>query len=203
MIGTEWIATQPDPWMTRLCRITAELGITLFLSHPERDDDLDQLFNTVFVIVNGIIVGSHRKINALRSGSEAWSSPGSKAVPVSVLPSVKVGVLICGDAFSPGIAASLHTQGAQLLISSAAWAPGFHGPNGEWERCSSATGLPVIVCNRTGPDRSLDFSDAESVIVQDGRRLLSFSSSRSKVVLIDWDKQKKVFIAGHHRILHL
>jgi predicted amidohydrolase len=161
------------------------------------------LFNSVFVIVNGIIVGSHRKINALRSGSEAWSSPGSKAVPVSVLPSVKVGILICGDAFSPDIAASLHTQGAQLLISSAAWAPGFHGPNGEWERCSSATGLPIIVCNRTGHDRSLDFRDAESVIVQDGRRLLSFSSSRSKGILIDWDLQKQSFIAGNYRILHL
>ena len=40
-----------------------------------------------------------------------------------------------------------------MLISSAAWAPGFHGPNGEWERCTEDTGLPwwcAIAQGRTG-----------------------------------------------------
>lgn len=37
-----------------------------------------------------------------------------------------------------------------MLISSAAWAHGFHGPNGEWERCTQNAGLPLLVCNRTG-----------------------------------------------------
>jgi len=97
-----------------------------------------------------------------------------------------VGVLICADAYSPGIARSLKAQGAQLLVSSAAWAPGFHGPNGEWEQCTRDTGLALLVCNRTGPDRTLSFTDAESVIVKDGQRLLSFQAERSAVVTIDW-----------------
>lgn len=203
MIGTEWIAPQPDPWMTGLCRKTAELGVTLFLSYPERDAGSDRLFNTVFVLANGRVVGSHRKINALRSGSEAWSSPGTKAEPIKVPPSIKVGILICGDAFSPGITASLHARGAQFLVSSAAWAPGFHGPNGEWERCSSATGLPLLVCNRTGTDRFLDFRDAESVIIRQGRRLLSFRSPCSKVILIDWDLVNQALVSDYQQILPL
>jgi hypothetical protein len=90
------------------------------------------------------------------------------------------------DAYSPGIARSLKAQGAQLLVSSAAWAAGIHGPNGEWEQCSRDTGLALLVCNRTGPDRTLNFTDAESVIVKNGR-FLSFQAERSTVFTIDRD----------------
>lgn len=186
-IGIDWIGPQPDPWMTTFCQLTEALQITVFLAHPERDASSGALFNSVFVIANGMIIGRHHKINALRTGSEAWSSPGTRVMPITVPPVGKVGVLICGDAFSPEIAVSLKQQGARMLVSSAAWAPGFHGPNGEWERCSRETGLPLLVCNRSGADHSLDFTKAQSVVVKDGRRLLSFSSPASTVVLIDWD----------------
>ncbi|MEO8326869.1 MAG: hypothetical protein ABI618_13525 [Nitrospirota bacterium] len=74
-----------------------------------------------------------------------------------------------------------------MLISSAAWAPGFHGPNGEWERCTQDTGLAVLVCNRTGPDRTLDFTAAESIVAQNGERLLTLSSNPSTAFIIDWN----------------
>jgi len=186
-IGTEWILPQPDPWMRELCQKIARLHVTVFLSHPERDGQTGKLYNSVLVIgTNGTILGTHRKINTLQVGSEVWSSPGDQAVPISVPPVSRVGVLICADAYSPGIARSLKAQGAQLLVSSAAWAPGFHGPNGEWEQCTRDTGLALLVCNRTGPDRTLSFTDAESGIVKDGQRLLSFQAERSAVVTIDW-----------------
>ena len=66
-----------------------------------------------------------------------------------------------------------------MLVSSAAWAPGLHGPNGEWERCTNDTGLLLFVCNRTGRDRTLDFRTAESVVAQGGKRLLSLSCEQS------------------------
>lgn len=109
------------------------------------------------------------------------------AVTIPVRPLRHVGILICADAYSPWIARSLKAQGAQLLVSSAAWAPGQHGPNGEWEKCTRDTGLPLLVCNRTGPDRTLDFTEAESVVVKDGRRLLSFRSEHSVIFTVDWD----------------
>jgi predicted amidohydrolase len=95
--------------------------------------------------------------------------------------------LICADAYNPAIANRLKAQGAQILVSSAAWAPGLHGPNGEWERCTRDTGLPLFVCNRTGPDRTLNFTQAESVVAQDGKRLLSFRSVHATIFIIDWD----------------
>lgn len=186
-IGTEWIEPQPDPWMAELCQKTAALHITVFLGHPEREPQSGNLFNTVFAISEGMVVGRHRKINALRMGSEAWSKPGTLATPISAPPVGKVGVMICGDAFSPDIATALKDQGARMLISSAAWAPGFHGPAGEWERCTRDTGLPLLVCNRSGVDRNLDFRKAQSVVAKDGRRLWSFSAPTSTVIVIDWD----------------
>ena len=189
-IGTGWIVPQPDPWMTSVCRLAARLRMTVFLSHPEQDRRSKKLYNSVFVITpDGAIAGTHRKINTLRVGSEAWSSPGEHAIPVPVQPLGHVGILICADAFSETIAGSLKAQGAHLLVSSAAWGPGLHGPNGEWERCTKDTGLPLLVCNRTGPDRTLDFTAAESVVVKDGQRLLSLSSKHSTLFVLDWNLQ--------------
>ena len=50
MIGTDWILPQPDEWMQTFCGRVRELGLTVFLSHPERDPDGDLMYNTVFVI---------------------------------------------------------------------------------------------------------------------------------------------------------
>jgi len=187
-IGTEWIEPAPDAWTRALSVTVARLGVTLFLSHPERDGESGALHNSLLVIgPDGGVRGAHRKINTLPTGSEAWSTPGTLAAPVRVEPVGPVGLLICADAYSPWIAKSLHTQGARLLVSAAAWAPGLHGPNGEWEQCTRDTGLPLLVCNRTGPDRILDFRAGSSVVVKDGARLLDLTAPVSTVFLVDWD----------------
>ena len=111
--------------------------------------------------------------------------------------------MICADAYTSAIAKALQTQGAQLLISSAAWAPGHHGPNGEWERCTVDTGIPLIVCNRTGPDKTLDFRQAETVVAKDGRRLLSLSSARSAIFTIEWDLETQTLATQNYHTHHL
>jgi predicted amidohydrolase len=184
--------------------LAARLRITVFLSHPEQDRRSKKLYNSVFVIApDGTIAGPHRKINTLRVGSESWSSPGENAMPVPAQPVGNVGILICADAFSPWIAGSLKAQGARMLVSSAAWAPGLHGPDGEWERCTKDTGLPLLVCNRTGPDRTLDFTRAQSVLVKDGQRLLSLSSKRSTLFVIDWNIQTQELVTLQYGRINL
>lgn len=92
---------------------------------------------------------------------------------------------------------------ALMLVSSSAWAPGLHGPSGEWEQCTRETRLPLLVCNRTGPDRTLDFTVAESVVVKDGQRLLSFRSERSTIFAIDWDLQTRNLATREHQRVDL
>ena len=201
-IGTDWILEQPDPWMSGFRRRVADLGVTVFLSHPERDARTGALHNSVFVIgPDGAILGVHRKINTLRVGSEAWSTPGDEVTAIEVAPVGRVGVLVCADAYSPWIAKSLEAQGTRLLVSCAAWAPGLHGPNGEWEQCTLDTGLPLLVCNRTGPDETMSFLEAESVVVVGGRRLLSLRSEGSAIFAVDWEPSAGRLVGeGHRRI---
>ena len=203
-IGVEWILPQPDSWMKEFCQLVARLNVTVFLSHPERDPQTAKLHNSIFVIAaNGVILGKHRKINTLRVGAESWSSPGDQVAPILIPPVSRVGMLICADAYSPGIAKSLQAQGAQLLVSSAAWAPGLHGPDGEWERCTRDTGLPLLVCNRTGPDQTLNFTEAESVIVKDGQRLLSLRTERSAIFTIEWNLKTQNLVTLEHQSVYL
>lgn len=184
LIGTDWIRPQPDPWMQQVCQLVKTLKRTVFLSCPERDGS--RLYNSVFVINSyGEIIGKHRKIN-VASDALSWSSPGDRAAPVEC-DGVHVGVLVCADVYTSNIARAMKFEGAQMFISPASWGPGLHGPNGEWEQRTHETGLPLIVCNRTGTEKTLDFWKAPSLVVKDGVRVLTHTSERSAVLTFDWD----------------
>ena len=192
-IGTDWIRPQPGPWMQAMMQRAEALKVTLFLSHPEREPTAGTLHNTVFVIgSNGGILGSYRKIRALKHGAEAWSSPGTTAEPIEVPSFGRVGVLICADAWKPDIAEELQRKGALILVSSAAWSPGEHGPGDVWERRTQETGIPLVVCNRTGMDGDTDFRPSESIVAYQGRRLHTFRSKTSAVFLVDWNPDRAV-----------
>lgn len=193
LIGTDWIHPQPDEWMEGICRRAAKLGVTVFLSQAEKDPQTGKLYNTVFIIgADGTLLGKHRKIRTLKVASEKWSTPGEKAVPVPVHPFGNVGILICADAFPPWIANQLKKGGAEILISPASWNKGQYGPSGEWERCSKDTWLTMLVCNRTGIDRTLDFRDAESAVISKGRRLHTIISESPAIFLVDLDPETKI-----------
>jgi N-carbamoylputrescine amidase len=184
IVGSDWIQPQPDFWMQQVCKLVKILKRTVFLACPERDGS--RLYNTVFVIgPTGEILGKHRKINVV-SDSLSWSSPGDRVVPIEC-DGIKVGVLICSDVYTSNIARALKFEGAQMLVSPASWGPGIHGPNGEWEQRTHETGIPLIVCNRTGAEKTLDFWKAPSLVVQNGARLLAHTSKKSAVLTFNWD----------------
>ena len=186
-IGVDWILPQPDNWMTGYCRLVKKLGVTVFLSHPERDIATGNLFNTVFVINrHGKISGRHRKIKALR-GAEAWSTGGTEVEPVDC-DGVKVGILICADAYKNDVGKILKDKGAQLYVSPASWGPGQCAPDGEWEQRTRDNDIPIIVCNRSGIEpQELDYRHAESIVAKDGQRLLQATADRSVILTFDWD----------------
>jgi predicted amidohydrolase len=184
LIGTSWIAEQPDSWMRRLARLSSELGVASFVSHPERDPVNGKLFNSLFVIGrNGQILGRQRKLDPT-PGSEDWASAGEPGRPIPV-DRIKVGLLICADAYKALPAHRLRGAGAQLLVSSAAWWPGEWGPKGEWEARTLDTGLPMIVCNRTGCDHESELFGSESVVVDRGEKHLTLRARESTVFIVD------------------
>ena len=194
-IGTDWILPQPDDWMQGFCHQIKEHELTVFLSHPERDVESGKLYNTVFVIgPQGDILGKQRKIKTLH-GAEAWSSPGWEIEPIDA-DGKRVGVLVCADGYKNEIAQVLHEKGAQILVSPVAWGPGDCAPDGEWEQRTIDTGLPIMVCNRSGgEDDDLDYTQAESVIAQRGSRLLTGTCDRSVVLSFDWDMDSMALLS--------
>jgi 5-aminopentanamidase len=184
LLGTKWIEEQPNLWMRRLAKLSADLRVVSFVSHPERDTASGRLFNSLFVIgSDGKLLGQQRKLHPT-PGSEDWASAGELGNPVLV-EGIQVGLLVCADAYAAQPARRLRDSGAQLLVSSAAWWPGEWGPNGEWEARTLDTGLPMIVCNRTGRDGESHMIDAESVIVDRGLKLLTLRSPHSTVFVAD------------------
>ena len=132
---------------------------------------------------DGQILGRQRKLKPT-PGSEDWASAGQPGGPVWI-DGISVGLLVCADVYSPLPAQRLRDAGAELLVSAAAWWPGDWGPNGEWEARSLETGLPLIVCNRTGRGRESHLADSESVIVDRGERLLALRAAKSTVFNVD------------------
>ena len=144
-IGTDWIPFGPDAYVKRVQSLAKKHKITVFLSHLERLERVKRLesettekknesdiFNTLFVINQaGEIIARHKKINTIPI-SESWSTAGTQTTTVTV-GQHKVGLLICADAWPTTHAQNLKEQGADIILSSANWAPGEYGPADKWE----------------------------------------------------------------------
>lgn len=190
-IGTKWINQQPDEWMINFLALVQSLNTNVFLGCPERSES-GELYNSVFVInQDGQLIGKQRKITSV---IDDWSTSGDFIEPID-MGNVKIGVLICADAYTKEIADTYLAKGAEILIAPSAWGPGLHGPNGEWEQRSIDTGLCIFVCNRTGEDESVTFWEAESLIIKNGKRLLSHKSKQSAILTFDWDLDKMDLIS--------
>lgn len=189
VLGTDWIQSGADEYVKNLQLLADELNIVLFLSHLEKNDNDGQRYNTMFVIDRqGDIIGKHYKINTIPI-SEDWSTPGSDTVPIQI-DGYSVGLLICADAWPEEHAQSLKRKGAQLLISSASWAPGIYGPGDTWEKRSKQTQLPLFVANKTGVERNIDQRDAVSAVSVLGQRIISHTSNESTVLLVVWNQDE-------------
>jgi hypothetical protein len=138
LIGTNWIAEQPDGWMRRLGRRPAA-----------------------------------RLVERRRPG---------RPIPVD---GIKIGLLICADATS-----HCRRSACAMLARSCSSQPRRGGrangrPKGEWEARTLDTGLPMIVCNRTGCDHDTQLFDSESVVVDRGEKLLTLGAPEATAFIVD------------------
>jgi predicted amidohydrolase len=99
--GLGWIGPPHDQLICDVVRLSADLNVTLFLAGAERGARTGLLYNSIQVFDGRRgWVGSHRKVNTLKIGSEAWSSSGAVATVLRVSDFGLVGHLICADACS-------------------------------------------------------------------------------------------------------
>ena len=183
-IGKEWIKEEIPAILDRFSHLAQENKVAIVLSTPRYNVDKDRYYNAaIFIDEQGQTLGEYYKINVL-PGSEGWSSPGFEVKPIA-WNGYKIGLLICSDAYTENIARELAAQRADVLISPAAWAPGMHEPNGEWEQRSKETGLCMYICNRTGKEDKMNFEGSTSAVITDGRRVIEYSNKRPAILSVD------------------
>ncbi|MEW5957564.1 MAG: carbon-nitrogen hydrolase family protein [Chloroflexota bacterium] len=200
VIGTDWIDKGVPAIIDKFCRWAAKNKTALLLGSPSYCAQTKQHYNSAFFIgEGGEVLGVRHKVNVL-PGSEGWSSPGQDIKPIDWR-GFKIGLLICADAYTPNIAGLLEQQGAAVLLSPAAWAPGMHGPNGEWEQRSKETGLNLFVCNRTGAEQNLNFCGSSSVVVIKGTRAMSYADEQSAILTIEVDPNNWFPLNGQFEVI--
>lgn len=196
-IGTDWINEQPDEWMSHLQDLAKVLKMTVFIGCAEKSNH--KLYNSVFVInQEGNLIGTQNKLTRV----DNWSTSGEVIEPID-LGDLKIGILICADSYSNHSADKLLSEGAEILIAPSSWGPGLHGPNHEWEDRSGETGLPLFVCNRTGEDVTVSFWEAESLVIKNGKRLLSHKSAQSAILIFEWDLDDMNLISTDFKVTYM
>lgn len=186
LIGLDWVRERGSELLHRFAQWSKEHEAALVLGLPRHYPDRDSYYNSLlFIDERGRVLGEHRKI-AVLPGSEGWSNCGGPPRVVQWRDQ-RIGLLTCADAYSPSHAAALHADGASVLLSAAAWGPGLHAPQGEWEQRAQETGLTVIVCNRTGRENQLSFEGSASVLISGGRRVLQYDGIEPALLVVDVD----------------
>jgi predicted amidohydrolase len=184
VLGKDWIKADGHKIIAKFSQLAQENKVALVLGSPVYEDKSEKYYNAVlFIDEQGQVIAEHHKILVL-PGVEAWASPGAEIKPVHWR-GYKIGLLICADAYSKRITAGLVKQGVDVVLSSAAWGPGYHCPNGEWEQVSKETGACVFVCNRTGNEDTLNFEGSTSTVVVAGRRKVEYANKHTAILSID------------------
>lgn len=95
---------------------------------------------------------------------EEWATAGEKELVVP--DGLRLGAMICADAWHDSRAYRLSQRGLDAVWLSACWPPGCGGPpEYAWKRCAYSAGVPFLVCNQTGKAAELDCTEAESALV--------------------------------------
>lgn len=157
--------------------------------------------NSLVVIdQEGKLIAKHSKIKVVRWVTECWAVSG-RELSVKTIDGLKVGLLVCADAYFETYAAQLAKQGAELIIVAAAWPPGGCGgpPEKAWSRSSLAAGrLPLLVANQTG-NNGMNLSQAQSAIVQGDQLLCSYKGPEA-VLLAEYDEVKHKIISDSFQV---
>ena len=198
------VAEQNEASLADFIDLAKKYGVYLFLGCGEHDPILDADFNSCLVInPQGKIQSRHRKVIDIKGITEGWASSGPGVLVTECL-GVKVGLLVCADAWYDERPQALKEQGAQMIIDIAAWPPSevCGNPFGKWEQVSQNTGLPFIVCNQTGYTDWMDMDIGESVVNYQGKCLLTHQGEQA-VLLFNWDFTNNRCLDSEYEIIRL
>ena len=131
------------------------------------------VYNSAAVFGPGGLVAVYRKTH-LWDREKLCFEPGAEAAPVVETPFGRIGVAVCYDLYFPELTRGLALAGADL-IALPANLPLFPRPEGERpveialaQATAHVSKVWVAVCDRTGPERGVEWTGASCIVDPDG-----------------------------------
>ncbi len=168
-------------------------GIDVLIGHPW--SEAGQRFNSASWLRDGAIIGQYHKQclpNYAVFDERRYFTPGQQPLVIE-LKGVRMGVIICEDAWERAPAMQSRDAGAQLLLI----------PNASPYRTDkllaraqllakrhAETGLPMVYCNLTGGQDELVFDGRSMLFCGDGRCSATASLCEEALLLAEFDAEK-------------
>jgi predicted amidohydrolase len=142
----------------------------------------DKVFNTVYVIDNGVLAGVYRKIHLFSLLGEDRAFSGGDSWLLADTSIGKVGVIICYDLRFPELSRRLAVEGAQVICVPAQWPK----PRQEhWRTLLRARAIEnqlfVVSCNACGIIGKLDFFGMSMIIDPKGDVLAELGENAGEI----------------------
>ena len=160
------------PSVSMLAVGAAHYGIVIVGGFAELGDD-GQLYNSAAIVGPDGVLAIYRKTH-LWDREKLWFTPGSEAPPVVETPFGRIGVAVCYDLYFPELTRGLALAGADL-IAVPANLPLFPRPTSERpveialaQATAHVSKVWVAVCDRTGPERGVEWTGASCIVDPDG-----------------------------------
>ncbi len=171
-----------------LCRQSAELNLVVTGSLPEQVGD--KIYNTAYVIDQGKLVGSYRKLHMFSTmGEDRFLSPGDSTLVVDTTVG-RIGVAICYDLRFPELFRRMALDGAELICVPAEWPK----PRQEhWRTLLRARAIEnqlfIAAANCCGVQGKLDFFGMSLLISARGE-VLAEAGETDTVLNASFDRQE-------------
>lgn len=189
-----------DARLMRLAEAAGPMAVTVGLIE---EGPAAQFYNSAAILKGGSLLHLHRKVNLPNYGKldegKHYAS-GRFVETCSLSGQWTSGLLICADVWNPALAHLAFLQGATLLIcpvSSGVEAVGaeFDNPGGWALTCrfyAMMYGAPVIMVNRTGQERDLNFWGGSRIIDPFGRELAVADADEELITAeLDYDAVRR------------
>ena len=182
-----------------LLELSSRYKLVVVGSMPEPNGD--KVFNTVYVVDNGVLAGVYRKIHLFSLLGEDRAFSGGDSWLLADTSIGRVGVIICYDLRFPELSRRLAVEGAQVICVPAQWPK----PRQEhWRTLLRARAIEnqlfVVACNACGTIGKLDFFGMSMIIDPKGELLGEAGESEVEIVapldmqaMIEWRAQIPCF----------
>ena len=163
-----------------LLELSRKLGLVIVGSLPEPHGE--KVYNTAYVIDNGVLAGTYRKLHLFSLLGEDRAFDSGDRWLLAETSIGKVGVIICYDLRFPELSRRLALEGAVVICVPAQWPK----PRQEhWRTLLRARAIEnqlfVVACNACGPIGKLDFFGMSMIIDPQGNVLAEADETEGEI----------------------